>query len=102
MNKRTREQKKENRTIVFGIIAIIVVCLVFAFVAKNEREYSMNGVIVEEESNCVFVVEDTTGNLWAFESEEGFCVNDDVVISFNDNCTNSNRIDDIIINVKKS
>lgn len=94
------KNKREVRNMIIAICLIIVVCVIMLIITKVEREYSMDGFIVEKHGN-VFTVEDTTGNLWDFESEEEYYINDNVKVRFNDNCTTNNRIDDIIIEVNK-
>ena len=83
----------------YSLLCVVFFFVCFIFIAKIEHNYSLNGVIVEKENN-MFTVEDITGNLWVFESEENYSINDNVKIWYNDNCS-TNRIDDIITKVKK-
>lgn len=81
-----------------------VVCAV-SFGSIVAHNYTMNG-IVDSINNGYITVEDSTGNVWDYDFDEvvtrdSFKVNERVEISFNDNCSDSNRIDDIITKIEK-
>ena len=75
----------------FVILALVL--LVICQVGKIENEYTMSGVVCSGG-----LVEDTTGNLWGYDTElpEGT----EVTIVF-DNAGTPQRGDDIVLRLKK-
>lgn len=81
-----------------------IICAV-GFSSVVAHNYTMNG-IVDSINDDYITVEDSTGNLWDYDFDEvvtrdSFKVNEKVEISFNDNCSDSNRTDDVIIKIEK-
>ena len=87
------------KSIVGFILFISVIILVPAIAETIENYYSMNGVIINVNSDEVSV-EDSTGNIWTF-SEKGYSIGDEVRIIFFNNHTDNIRVDDKIMRVIK-
>jgi len=81
-----------------GIFFLIVV-IPSGIAETIDNNYSMNGVITEINS-AEILVEDITGNIWAFEGH-GYIVGENVRVSFFNNHTDNIRTDDEIIKVTK-
>ena len=99
--------KKDYKTLLYFVIKYIVgfilfisvIILVPAIAETIENYYSMNGVIINVNSDEVSV-EDSTGNIWTF-SEKGYSIGDEVRIIFFNNHTDNIRVDDKIMRVIK-
>lgn len=87
------------KSIVGFILFISVIILVPAIAETIENYYSMNGVIINVNSDEVSV-EDSTGNIWTF-FEKGYSIGDEVRIIFFNNHTDNTRVDDKIMRVIK-
>lgn len=72
---------------------LVLFFLVVGLVGKIENEYTMRGVVRSDG-----IIEDTTGNLWGYDTElpEGT----EVTIVF-DNAGTPQRGDDIVLRLKK-
>lgn len=81
------------RDLVIAIVAAIVIW----FALGSTAYYTTDGVIREVE-NGVVTVEDRAGHLWDFEGF-GYHKGDNVTIKFYDNGTDTERIDDKIVDV---
>ena len=83
--------------------ALVVVTLIFcSCIAHN---YTINGYVDYLTDESIVVV-DTTGNVWEYlfddtVKEDTFTTHEAVVIHFNDNCSDSERVDDIITGIDK-
>ena len=99
--------KKDYKTLLYFIIKSIasfilfisVIILVPAVAETIETYYSMDGVIINVNSDEISV-EDSTGNIWTFFGKE-YSINDEVRIIFFNNHTDNTRVDDKIIKVIK-
>ena len=86
-----------------GVIAGIIGIL-FG-ISYVEHNYTVEGFVYTLNDNYI-ILEDNTGSLWAYDFDEKITrdtlvKNEKVEIDFNDNCSNSNREDDIITNIRK-
>lgn len=90
--RRTKEMKKA--VVILGIvIGVVVVIILVAF----SNRYSLNAVVVERENDTTVIIEDTTGNVWAFEDENfEFAVDDEVTVVWNDKGTDFKEDDEIL------
>lgn len=79
----------------FGIIGIIGLLIGSSYVEHN---YTMDARVTKQYGDFI-LCEDPTGHIWAAE-ESGFERGQKVKISFYDNNTPTNRLDDIIIKIK--
>lgn len=99
--------KKDYKTLLYFIIKSIagfilfisVMILVPAIAETIENYYSMDGIIINVNSDEVSV-EDSTGNIWTF-FEKGYFIGDEVRIIFFNNHTDNTRVDDKIMRVIK-
>ena len=96
----SKVRKVVNAVVVGGLI---VVCLVFCSCVQHN--YTMNGYVDEVTEESIVVV-DMTGNVWEYlfddtVKKDTFAEHEQVVIHFNDNCSDSNRQDDIITGIEK-
>lgn len=90
---------RENiKTIILGIIVLTIFFVGLEIVGYYESHYTMKATIVDIESDGVYVAEDATQNLWAFEGE-GFNVDDEVKIKFYDAGLTFTREDDEVVDV---
>lgn len=90
---------------VTGVIVGAVCVASLAFCACVAHNYTMNGYVDKITEESIFVV-DTTGNIWEYLFDTGirkdtFKEHEQVTIHFNDNCSDSNRQDDIITGIEK-
>ena len=96
--------KVKDSIIMTLLVAIIVMAV--AITCRVEHDYEMNGYVDKITADSVVVV-DQTGNIWEYVfdekiNESSFKEHESVVISFNDNCSDSKRQDDIITDIKKA
>lgn len=99
--------KKDYKTLLYFIIKSIasfilfisVIVLVPAIAETIEDYYSMDGIVVNVNSDEISV-KDHTGNIWTFLGKE-YSVGDEVHIIFFNNHTDNTRVDDKIIKVIK-
>lgn len=94
-----RQIKRNIATVVVVIIGLIALILISGIVGYYETHYTREARVIDLESDSVVVVEDTTGNVWAFEGE-GFTVGDEVKMTMATHGTDSNIVDDEIVNVR--
>lgn len=82
--------------VMIGIIAMLYVMAI----PSNPNLYTRTGVVISIESDTTVVVEDPTGNLWAFDAgcKEYHC-NDEVAMIM-DNVGTEDVTDDIIKKVR--
>ena len=91
------------QTIICGAVLTVLMVTILVVVSKIEHEYSLNGFVRWKEDG-VLTVEDTTGNLWDYEIDEvteELKEKDNVMIKFHDNGSDSNRRDDVILEIQK-
>ena len=93
------QRKRNILTVVVVIAGLVVLVLVTGIVGYIETHYTREAEVIELESDSVVVVEDATGNEWAFEGE-GYAVGDKVTMKMHTNGTDSIITDDVIENVK--
>jgi len=90
---------RENiKTIITGIMVLSIFCMGLTVVSYYESHYTMKATIVDIESDGVYVAEDATQNLWAFEGEN-FNIDDEVKITFYDSNLTFTRKDDEVVKV---
>ena len=90
---------RENiKTIITGIMVLSIFCMGLTIVSYYESHYTMKATIVDIESDGVYVAEDATQNLWAFEGEN-FNIDDEVKITFYDSNLTFTRKDDEVVKV---
>lgn len=79
------------------LIVAIMVIITFVLAGKVNATYSMRGVVTSNH-NGIITIEDTTGNIWQYETElpEGT----ELEIFFDINETEDVREDDIITGLK--
>lgn len=95
----TQRTKKRILTVVAVVVALVALVLVTGIVGYIETHYTREAKVIELESDSVIVVEDATGNVWAFDGE-GYAVGDEVAMKMHTNGTDSIITDDVIENVK--
>lgn len=102
-NKLRRKYKIDIGTVVTFIAGFMFFALTIiiapAWIETIESQYSMDGIIIDVNSDEI-LVEDITGNIWAFEGK-GYAVDDIVRVTFFNNHTDNTRLDDEIIEVIK-
>lgn len=89
----------------YKINTILIITLIIVTGLKAltyiETVYTIDGVVVEK-TNEVVVLEDNTGNLWEIDNtEDAPEIGTHLHIQFNNNHTDTNRKDDIIVGFKK-
>lgn len=90
---------RENiKTIITGIMVLSIFWMGLMIVSYYESHYTMKATIVDIESDGVYVAEDATQNLWAFEGEN-FNIDDEVKITFYDSNLTFTRKDDEVVKV---
>lgn len=87
------------KTIVITTAFVSIIMTMFIIIETINSKYSMDGIIIEVNSNEI-LVEDITGNIWAFSGKD-YRVDDVVRILFFNNYTDNTRLDDEIIKVTK-
>lgn len=97
--------RKNIKKVLSGVILGVVCTVGLIFSACVAHNYTMNGY-VSSKTNESIVFTDTTGHMWEYLYDTGlredtFDLHEQVIIHFNDNCSDSNRIDDIITGVEK-
>lgn len=91
------------KKVMYGIVAVVCCVIIFNICSFVEHNYLMNGKVLKMNDNYI-TFEDVTGNFWEYDfdnkiTKDTFKIGDRVIIGFNDNCTDSNRKDDIITKV---
>lgn len=82
--------------VMIGIIAMLYVMAM----PSNPNLYTRTGVVVDIEEFNTVVVEDSTGNLWAFDAGNKHYHYDDEVAMIMDNVGTEDVTDDIIKKVR--
>ncbi len=96
----TRINKKKGIEFLQGIVVIVLFIIVLAFCGHLERHYSIDAEVYKVE-NRIVTFKDKTENLWQYvDYNNEFIKGQKVKLSFYDNCTTNNRIDDEITKVK--
>lgn len=89
------------RKIVCGILAVATILV--AGMAKSSRKpetYEIAGIVTELDSEAdTVIVEDWRGNLWAFYGIEDWMLDDQAMLTLDDNATDEVE-DDIITEVR--
>ena len=93
------------KKVVYGLIGVACCIVIFSICNFVEHNYLMNGKVCKVNDEYITLI-DVTGNLWDYDfdfkiTKDTFKKDDRVLIGFNDNCTNSNRIDDVITSIEK-
>ena len=93
------------KKVIYAIITVVCLIVVFNICSFVEHNYLMNGKVYSVNDEYI-TFRDVTGNLWEYEfdnkiTKDTFAKDERVIIGFNDNCTNSNRLDDVITKVDK-
>lgn len=79
------------------IISIVATELIFVGVIENQR--TINATVLSVE-NDIIQFEDTEGNVWEYETTEGYIVGETVNLTFDMNGTDAIK-DDRIINIRR-
>lgn len=79
------------------IMGVVVTELIFVGVIENQR--TMNATVLSVENDIV-QFEDTEGNVWEYETTEGYIVGETVNLTFDMNGTDNIK-DDRIINIRR-
>jgi len=95
VNKR-RKRVKETLSVVAFLLCF---CCTYSMANYTETHYKINGTVISVNGENV-VVEDTTGNIWEFEAD-GLIKGEQIKLEFFTNMTDSNRLDDEIINYQE-
>lgn len=93
-----RNVRKTIKAIKTSFIALAFVSGFLGFNSYNDTVYTMNCEVVEVNSETISII-DSTNNIWNVYAD-GFSVGDNIVAVFNNNRTDSTRLDDEIINLR--
>lgn len=87
------------RKIFIGIsFALMFVAIVIG--GREMSRYSIDAKVIESNDPTATAFEDYTGNIWTID-KDNYIVGENVRLIFNCNHTESDRTDDIIINVER-
>ena len=89
------------RTIIESMICVIIIVLTLGIVGYNETHYTRVGNVIDVESDNAVIVQDQTGNEWAFYSDTDYSINDEVKMTMCTNGTDTIITDDEVVNVTK-
>ena len=80
------------------ILGVVVVSVIISILLLSKvNQYSLDAEVTEMEGGSTIVLEDTTGNIWAYEDTlNKYKVGDIVKITWNDKGTEMKQDDEII------
>lgn len=90
--------REDIKSLIAVLSVMAIFCIGLPIISYYETHYTMQATVVSIETNGTVLVEDTTGNLWAFEGE-GFKINDKVNVNFYTAESAFTREDDEVLNV---
>ena len=90
--------KGNIKSLISGVVAMAIFCIGLSVISYYETHYTMQATVVDIETNDTVLIEDTTGNLWAFEGK-GFKINDEVNVKFYNAESTFTRKDDEVMEV---
>lgn len=83
---------------IISFISLFIVILCFCFCSFTETHYTKNAIVTNVNQNLI-TVKDENGYLWEFEGE-GFEEDTEVKLIMDTNHTDSNTLDDKVIDVR--
>jgi hypothetical protein len=90
--RRTQDMKKA-----LVVIGIVIGTVAIIFLVAFSNRYSLDAVVTEKEDDTTIIIEDSTGNIWAFEDENSeYAVGDKVRVTWNDKGTDFKEDDEIL------
>lgn len=101
----TKKNKRNMIINVFkGMMTTTIIIISFLFCGYIQSHYSIAGYVDKIKNNIITVI-DTTGNIWDYEpeteEEKSLKEHDKVTIHFFNEGTETERIDDSIVNIEK-
>lgn len=78
------------------VISLITIITITIIATLSTNQYSLNAQVTEKDNNII-TFEDTTGNLWEYEDNEGeYSIGDTVQLTWNDKGTEMKQDDEIV------
>ena len=88
------------KNLISKFIGVTIILILFIIVGTYETHYNRQGTITEKDNN-VITIEDTTGNLWEYETNSSdFSIGKKVELKMYNNGTDTNIYDDKIEKIK--
>lgn len=92
--------KNVIKNVALTIFTFVVIFLILGFAGYMDTHYNTTATVYEVNGNEVTLI-DCAGYVWGVTDRPDLHVGEFVKISFDNNCTDYTREDDIIVTIKK-